>query len=115
MPGDFCPAAPLTVQNGLSPDQPEQSTGFNMSGGVVDLGLDQAFADGQVFVEHSIRIHPSHQHAAAQLFRAEACSGFREDDQVPHGSFQTSRCAEGHCCSGDQHIAPMVFRHPERP
>ena len=115
MPGDFCPAAPLTVQNGLSPDQPEQSTGFNMSGGVVDLGLDQAFADSQVFVEHSIRIHPSHQHAAAQLFGAETCSSFGKRDQVPQRWIHAGSRAEAHCRSCEQDSPPLVLCHPDWP
>jgi hypothetical protein len=85
--------------NRFSANESEQGSGFNASTGTVDLGLNQPLAGSQVFAEHPIRIHPGHQHATAELFRAEACRCFREDDQLPQGWFQASRCAEGHCRS----------------
>ena len=65
MPLEPWAAATLSVLVGLSADQAKQGAGFNTSGWAVDLGLDQTLSNGQVLAEHSIRIHPSHQHTAA--------------------------------------------------
>ena len=70
-PMDSVGASPLTVLNGLCADQAQEGTGLNTSGGVVDFRFDQTLAGGQVFIEHPIGIHPSHQHAAAQMLGGE--------------------------------------------
>ena len=92
-------AAPFSVLNGFRAEQSEQGAGFNAPSPGLDPGLDQPLAGGQIFPEHPIRIHSSHEHTAAELFGAEARARPGEVGQVLQRRFQGCPGAEGHCCS----------------
>ena len=82
MPIDLPGAAPFAVLNRFSTNQPEQGAGFNASSVWFDPGVDHPLAGGQIFVEHLLWIHSSHQHAAAELLGAETRPRPGECDQV---------------------------------
>ena len=92
-------AAPFTVLNCFSTNQPEQGARFNATSAWFDLGVDHPLAVGQVFFQHLVWIHPSHKHAAAELFGDETRPRLGEVDQVSQRRFQACCEAEGYCRS----------------